>query len=110
MVQRLLPNNDAIFQDDNSHTHTHTHTTRSVQSWFDEHGDALQHLPWPSQSPYLNIIEPVWLVLESRLKSRFPPQSFLKQLEDALHEVWSNISLEAVHNLHESIPRSTEAV
>jgi hypothetical protein len=47
VVQMLFPNNDAIFQDNNSPVHT----TRSVQSWFDEDGDALQHLPWPAQSP-----------------------------------------------------------
>jgi len=48
VVHMLFPNNDAIFQDDNSPIHT----TRSVQSWFDEHEDVL-HLPWPAQSPYL---------------------------------------------------------
>jgi hypothetical protein len=46
VVQMFFPNNDATFQDDNSATHT----TRSVQSWFDEHKDALQHLPWPAHS------------------------------------------------------------
>jgi len=34
--------NDAIIQDDNSPMHT----ARSVQSRFEEHEDALQHLPW----------------------------------------------------------------
>jgi hypothetical protein len=24
------------------------HTARSVQSWFQQHEDALQHLPWPA--------------------------------------------------------------
>jgi len=102
----LFPNNDAIFQDDN----LPIHTAGSVQSWLDEHEDTFQHLPWPAQSPNLNIIEPLWSVLESMLKSRFPPPSFLKQLEVLLHEVWSNIPLETIQNLHESIPRSTEAV
>ena len=32
------------------------HTARSVQSWFEEHEDALQHL-WLVQSPNLNIIK-----------------------------------------------------
>ena len=38
MVQILFPNNDAIFQNDDSPIHT----GRSVQSWFEEHADALQ--------------------------------------------------------------------
>ena len=42
MVHVLIPNNDAIIQDDNSPMHT----ARSVQSRFEEHEDALQHLPW----------------------------------------------------------------
>jgi hypothetical protein len=38
-VQMLFANNEAIFQYDNSPTHT----PRSVQPWFEEHGDAFQH-------------------------------------------------------------------
>ena len=33
----------------------------------------------------LNIIEPLWLVLQSTVIIRFPPPSSLKQLEDVLH-------------------------
>jgi hypothetical protein len=62
------------------------HKAQSVQSWFEEHEDALQHDPWPAQLLGSNIIEPVWSVLESRVRSRFPPPSLLKQLEDVLHE------------------------
>jgi hypothetical protein len=49
VVQILFPNNDAIFQDDSSHTHN-----QKCSVWFEEHEDAL-HLPWPAQLPYLNI-------------------------------------------------------
>jgi len=49
MVHMLFPNNDAIFQDDN----WLIHTAKRVQSWFEEHGDALKHIPWPGQSPDL---------------------------------------------------------
>jgi hypothetical protein len=78
----MFPKNDTIFQNDNSPIHT----VRSVQSWFEEHEDALQHLPWSAQLLGLNIIEPVWSVLDSRVRSRLPPPSFLKQLVDVLHE------------------------
>jgi hypothetical protein len=80
VVQILFPNNDAIFQDDNSPQHT----ARIVQAWSEEYEDALRHLPWPAKSPDLKIIEPLWLILESRVGSKFPPLSSLKQLESVL--------------------------
>ena len=81
MVQVLFPNNDAIFQDD-----LPICAVRSVQFWFEENEDAFQQLLWPARSPTLNIIEPFWSVLESRVRSRFPPSS-LKQLDE---EQYSN--------------------
>ena len=56
VVQVLFRNNDAIFQDND----TLIHTARSVQSWFEEHEDALQLLLWLAQSPNLNIIKSLW--------------------------------------------------
>jgi len=44
-----------------------------------------------------------------RVRSRFPPPSFLNQLEDVLREGWYNIPLEIVQNLYESISRRVEA-
>jgi hypothetical protein len=55
------------------------YTAGTVQSQLQEHEDELQHLPWPAQSPDLNITEPV---LETNVRNRFPPQTSLKQLED----------------------------
>jgi len=84
----------------NKHPHTHT---QKVQSWFQEHEDALQHLLWLAQSPNLNIIESLWLALENRV--RFTPSS-LKQLE----EEWYSIPLETIQNLHKSIPKRIQDV
>jgi len=55
VVQQFFLNSDVVFQDDI----LPTHTARSVQSWFEEHEDALHHLPWPAQLPDLCIIEPL---------------------------------------------------
>jgi hypothetical protein len=55
MIQTLFPNNDAAIQYDN----TLILTARTVQSRFEEHEGELQHLPWPTQSPDLNITEPL---------------------------------------------------
>jgi len=83
MVQMLFPNSDVLFQDKDSPIHT----ARSVQSWFEEHERALQHL-WLTQLPNLNM-EPLWSVLESRVRSRFPSLPH-KQLE----EEWYSTPLE----------------
>ena len=40
LVVHVFPNNDAVFQDDDSPIHM----ARSVQFWFQEHEDALHHL------------------------------------------------------------------
>jgi hypothetical protein len=76
MIQMLLPNNDAVFPD-NSGPHSHSWNC-VVQSCFEEHEGALQHLPWPAQSLYLNIIESLCSVLETKVRNRFPPPASLK--------------------------------
>jgi hypothetical protein len=77
LVLVLFPNNGAVFQEND----LPIHTARSRQSWFEENKDALQHLLYPAHSSTLNVIEPLWPVLESRVISRFPPIS-LKQPEE----------------------------
>jgi hypothetical protein len=106
MIQTLFPSNDAIFQDDNASIHT----AEIVQSWFKEHEGELQHPPWSAQSPDLNIIEPLWSVLESEVRNRFPPPTSLKQLEDVLQDEWHKIPLQTVRNLYGSIPRRIAAI
>jgi hypothetical protein len=101
IIQTLFPNNDAVFRDDNAPIHT----AGTVQSWFEQHEGELQHLPLPAQSPNLNISETLWSILETRMRNKFPPPIFLKQLEDK----WYKILLETVQNLHECIQRTAAA-
>jgi hypothetical protein len=106
MIQTLFPNNSADFQDDNAPIHG----AGTVQPWFEEDEGEHQHLPWPAQSPDLNIIEPLWSVLETRVRNKFHSPASVKELADLLQEEWYKIPLETVQNLCESVPRRTVAV
>jgi hypothetical protein len=106
VVQVFFPDNDAIFQEDDSPKHT----VRRIESWFEDHEDSLRHLHWPAQSPPLNITESLWSVLECRVGNRFRPVSSLKELEDVILGEWYSIPLGTIQNLHESIPRRIQAV
>jgi hypothetical protein len=68
-------------------------TSGTVQSWFEEHEGELQHLPWPAQSPRLNIIEPLRSVLGTRVRNRVPRPKSRKQVEDVLQEEWYKIQV-----------------
>jgi hypothetical protein len=95
MIQTLFPN-DALFQSDT----VPLHTAGTVPSWFE---GELQHLPWPAQLPDFNITEPLWSVLVTGMRNRFPSPTSLKEAE--LYK----IPLQTVRNLYESIPRRNVA-
>jgi hypothetical protein len=40
--------------------------------------DELQHLTWRAQLPVLNIIEPLWSILETSMRNRFPTSNISK--------------------------------
>lgn len=106
MVQTLYPEGGAVYQDDNAPIHT----ARLVKDWFDEHESEVEHLPWPAQSPDLNIIEPLWGVLEERVRKRFPPPASRSDLATILQEEWLKIPLTTVQDLYMSFPRQIDAV
>jgi transposase len=105
MILTLFPKNDAVFQHDNAPIHT----AGTVHSWFEKHDGELQHLPRPPQSPYLNIIEPLWPVLETRVRNRFPPRTSIRNLKVFSKKAVQN-SASTVQNLYKLIPRRTAAV
>lgn len=69
MVQTVFTDKLTVFQDDNVPIPT-SGTARD----FYEHDDETELLVWLPQSPELNVIEPLWGILENMLHYRCPLQ------------------------------------
>jgi hypothetical protein len=55
-------------------------------------------------------VELLWSVLETRVRNRFPPPTYLKQLEGVLQEEEYTIPMQTVQNLYESIQRTADVL
>ena len=71
-------------------------------------------LPWPPNSPDLNLIENVWMLLKRRLRKRFSrieqkPHSEA-ELFQAAQEEWAEIPQDVIDNLIDSMPERLQAV
>ena len=57
----------------------------------------LKVLPWPSQSPYLNIIKNLWIDLKRAVHARWPKN--LTELEALCKEKWMTIPQTSIKRL-----------
>ena len=92
------------FQEDNALVHT----AKKVVMWKQNH--SIPCLPWPPQSPDLNLIEHLWDELEQRVRGC----NILPKNEDELFgyllEEWHKIPTQILENLVDSLPCHIEAV
>ena len=66
------------------------HMAKSTKKWLED--KKVKVLPWPSQSPDLNIIENLWVDLKRAVHDRGPRN--LQELERVCPEEWSKIKKE----------------
>ena len=92
MVAELFPEGNSIFQGNN----ILIHSVKIVSGWHEEHSSEVEHLIWSPQSPDLSIIENLWCIFEKQVRSRYPPSSSLKELENVWVEKWTIIPLETI--------------
>jgi transposase len=72
--------------DDNARPHRSRTVTAYLQS------EAVTSVPWPAMIPDLNPIEQIWDILGRRIHAREPPVQNIRQLEEALHREWKQLS------------------
>lgn len=101
-VEKLKMGRRWILQQDNDPKHK----AKSTEKWFQK--KKVKVLPWPSQSPDLNLIENLWIDLKRAVHKRRP--SNLVELEAICHEEWSNIEPARIQKLIKAYPKRLEYV
>ena len=74
-----------VFQEDNGPVHV----SRQTIHWKTENN--IETLPWPSQSPDINIIENVWRTIKVQLGKRLSEIQSQKDLINVVLDIWSSL-------------------
>ncbi|KAJ1299806.1 hypothetical protein OPQ81_000705 [Rhizoctonia solani] len=99
LSDRKLRPRSLIFQRDNDPKHKSKMASGFLKSIH------LPVLPWPSNSPDMNIIEHVWSYLDRKVRSRTILPNSEDNLWVTLKEEWENIDEILIKNLYHSMPR-----
>ncbi len=101
-ADKLYGDADFIFQQDLAPAHT----AKGTKSWFNDHGVTV--LDRPANSPDLNPIENLWVIVKRRMRDTRPNNA--DDLKAAIKATWAFITSEQCHRLIASIPRRIDAV
>ncbi len=91
------------------HDNAPCYKAQIISDWFLEHDHEFTLLKWPPQSPDLNSIEHLWVVVEREICIMDVQPTNLQQLRDAIMSIWTKISEQCFQHLIESMPRRIKA-
>ncbi len=100
-ADKLYGDAEFIFQQDLAPAHT----AKGTKSWFNDHGVTV--LDWPANSPDLNPIENLWVIVKRKMRDTRPNNE--DDLKAAIKATWASLP-EQCHGLIASMPRHIDAV
>ncbi len=84
-ADKLYEDADFIFQQDLAPVHT----AKGAKSWFNDHGVTV--LDWPANSPDLNPIENIWVIVKRKMRDTRPNNT--DDLKAAIKATWASLHL-----------------
>ncbi|KAG7484209.1 hypothetical protein MATL_G00046870 [Megalops atlanticus] len=87
-----------LMQDNAQH-----HVDREFRQFLDD--ERIDYIDWPSRSPDLNPIENLWDIMYRHIRRRQVAPQTVKELTDALVQVWEEIPQDTIRHLIRSMPR-----
>ena len=99
-----FPNSGWTFQED----YCPVHVSRQTIHWKTENN--IETLPWPSQSPDININETVWRTIKVQFGKRLGEIQSQKDLINIVSEIWGSLDKAYIRGLYNTIPSRLQAV
>lgn len=65
-------------------------------------------MDWPAQSPDMSLIESLWEILDLKIKRNL--RTSKKEMLELVQKAWSQVTMDEINNLFESMPRRMDAV
>lgn len=104
VLARHFSTGNYVFQDDNAPVHS----ARSAQDYL--HRNGIRTMSWLAQSPDINIIENIWLLIKRKLQGRLGRIENKKDLFHEIQRIWYEIAPEYVKSLYQTIPQRLQSV
>ena len=99
VVAKYFLDKPYMFQDDNAPPHS----SRQTKLW--KETNEIPMISWPAQSPDLNIIANVWLLMKNTVKKNMRDINTVHDLKRVLLRTWKSIPLMYIQNLYSSISK-----
>ena len=104
VITKYMADKPWRYMDDNAPCHW----SREVETWRKENN--IPRFPWPAQSPDLNPIENIWLLLKNSVKRNIHTIRTLNDLREHLPSARENIPLVFIHGLYQTLPKRCRQV